>query len=64
MRPHFSTASAVLRNVGRVKCHNAVTTGTGTKYVLKLKFALRYLFSIQSSNHDATSVAKVSLFST
>ena len=45
---------------------NVVTTGngTGTKNVLKGNDALGFEFSIQSSVHGATTVAKVSLFST
>ena len=45
---------------------NAVTTGngTGTKNVLKWNRTLRFEFSIQSSVYGATTVAKVSLFST
>ena len=45
---------------------NVVTTGngTGTKNVLKWKRALRFEFSIQSSVYGATTIAKVSLFST
>ena len=45
---------------------NVVTTGngTGTKIVLKLNRALGFEFSIQSSVYGATTVAKVSLFST
>ena len=43
-----------------------VTTGngTGTKNVLKWNRALGFEFSIQSSVYGATTVAKVSLFST
>ena len=54
---HFLYVSAVL---------NAVTTGnsTGTKNVLKWNRALGFEFSIQSSVYGATTVAKVSLFST
>ena len=57
-----------------VNCHflympavlNVVTTGkgTGTKIVLKWNRALGFEFSIQSSVYSATTVAKVSLFST
>ena len=45
---------------------NVVTTGngTGTKNVLKLNRAFGFEFSIQSSVYGATTVAKVSLFST
>ena len=45
---------------------NVVTTGngTGTKNVLKFNNALGVEFSIQSSVYGATTVAKVSLFST
>ena len=45
---------------------NVVTTGNGkgTKNVLKWNRALGYQFSIQSSVYGATTVAKVSLFST
>ena len=45
---------------------NVVTTGNGmgTKNVLKWNRALRFEFSIQSSVYGATTVAKVSLFST
>ena len=45
---------------------NVVTTGngTGTKNVLKWNRALEFEFSIQSSVYGATTVAKVSLFST
>ena len=44
---------------------NVVTTGngTGTKNVLKSNCSLGFEFSIQSSVHGATTVAKVSLFS-
>ena len=54
---HFSYMPAVL---------NVVTTGngTGTKNVLKWNRALGFEFSIQSSVYGATTVAKVSLFST
>ena len=54
---HFLYVTAVL---------NVVTTGnyTGTKNVLKWNRALRFEFSIQSSVYGATTVAKVSLFST
>ena len=43
-----------------------VTTGngTGTKNVLKWNRALRFEFSIQCSVYGATTVMKVSLFST
>ena len=57
-----------------VHCHflyvptvlNIVTTGngTGTKNVFKWNRALGFEFSIQSSVYGATTVAKVSLFST
>ena len=45
---------------------NVVTTGngTGTHYVLKRNRALGFEFSIQSSVYGATTVVKVSLFST
>ena len=45
---------------------NIVTTGNGmgTKNVLKWNRALGFEFSIQSSVYGATTVAKVSLFST
>ena len=45
---------------------NVVTTGngTGTKNVLKWNRALGFEFCIQSSVYSATTVAKVSLFST
>ena len=45
---------------------DVVTNGndTGTKNVLKLNRALGFEFSIQSSVYGATTVAKVSLFST
>ena len=45
---------------------NVVTTGngTGTKNDLKWNRALKFEFSIQSSVYAATTVAKVSLFST
>ena len=45
---------------------NVVTTGNGTdtKNVLKWNCALGFEFSIQSSVYGATTVAKVSLFST
>ena len=54
---HFLYVPAVL---------NVVTTGndTGTKNVLKWNCALGFEFSIQSSVYGATTVAKVSLFST
>ena len=54
---HFLYVPAVL---------NVVTTGngTGTKTILKWNRALRFEFSIQSSVYGATTVAKVSLFST
>ena len=38
--------------------------GTGTKNVLKWYFVLGFEFSIQSSVYGATTIAKVSLFST
>ena len=64
-----------IRNVGGVRSPpffirasvlNVVTTGngTGTKNVLKWNCALEFEFSIQSSVYGATTVAKVSLFST
>ena len=64
-----------IRNVGgvrslpffiRASSLNVVTTrnGTGTKNVLKWNRALGFEFSIQSSVYGATTVAKVSLFST
>ena len=45
---------------------NVVTTGNGagTKNVLKWNRALGFVFSIQPSVYGATTVAKVSLFST
>ena len=45
---------------------NIVTNGngTGTKNVLKWNHALGFEFTIQSSVYGATTVAKVSLFST
>ena len=54
---HFLYVPAVL---------NVVTTGngTGTKNVLKWNRMLGFEFSIQSSVYGATTVAKVSLFST
>ena len=54
---HFLYVSPVL---------NVVTTGngTGTKLVLKCNRALGFEFSIQSSVYGATTVAKISLFST
>ena len=54
---HFLYVQAVL---------NVVTTGngTGTKNVLKWNRLLGFEFSIQSSVYGATTVAKVSLFST
>ena len=63
------------RNVGgirpqsffkRARVLNLVTTGnsTGTKNVLKWNLALGFQFSIQSSVYGATTVAKLSLFST
>ena len=54
---HFLYVPAVL---------NVVTTGNsmGTKNVLKWNSALGFEFSIQSSVYSATTVAKVSLFST
>ena len=53
---HFLYVPAVLN----------VTTGngTGTKNVLKWNRALEFEFNIQSSVYGATTVAKVSLFST
>ena len=60
--PFFIRASSL--NVPAVL--NVVTTGngTGTKKVLKWNRALGFEFSIQSSVYGATTVAKVSLFST
>ena len=54
---HFLYVPAVL---------NIVTTGngTGTKNVLKRNRTLGFDFSIQSSVYGATTVAKVSIFST
>ena len=54
---HFLYVPAVL---------NIVTSGngTGTKNVLKWNRALGFEFSFQSSVYGATTVAKVSLFST
>ena len=54
---HFLYVSAVL---------NVVTTGngTGTNNVLKWIRALGFEFSIQSTVYSATTVAKLSLFST
>ena len=54
---HFLYVPAVL---------NVVTIGNGmsTKNVLKWNHALEFEFSIQSSVYGATTVAKVSLFST
>ena len=54
---HFLYKPAVL---------NVVTNGngTGTNNVLKLNRTLGFEFSIQSSVYGATTVAKVSLFST
>ena len=54
---HFLYVPAIL---------NVVTTGngTGTKNVLKWNRALGFEFSFQSSVYGATTVAKVSLFST
>ena len=45
---------------------NVVTTGngTGTKYVFKWNRTLEVEFSIKSSVYGATTVVKVSLFST
>ena len=45
---------------------NAVTTGNsaGTKDVLKWNHVLGFEFSIQSSVYGATTVARISLFST
>ena len=64
-----------IRNVGGVSplpflyvpaALNVVTKGncTGTKNVLKWNLALGFEFSILSSVYSATTVAKVSLFST
>ena len=54
---HFLSAPAVL---------NVLTNGNGmgTKSVLKWNRALGFEFGIQSSVYGATTVAKVSLFST
>ena len=52
---HFLYVPAVL---------NVVTNGNGTKNVLKWNRALGFEFSIQSFVYGATTVAKVSLFST
>ena len=54
---HFLYVPAVL---------NVVTTGngTGTKNILKWNRVLGFEFSIHSSVYGATTVAKVSLFST
>ena len=54
---HFLNVPAVL---------NVVTNGngTGTKNVLKWNRALEFEFIIQCSIYSATTVAKVSLFST
>ena len=68
-------AHATYTNVGRVRPQpffyvpagsNVVTNGngTGTKNVLIWNRALGVEFSIQSSVYGATTVAKVSLFST
>ena len=56
-RSHFLYVPAV---------SNVVTNGngTGTKNVLKWNRALGFEFSIQSSVYGATTVVKVSLFST
>ena len=72
---HISSAChAYIMWAELVHCHflyvpaisNVVTTGngTGTKNVLKWNRALGFEFSIQSSVYGATTVAKVSLFST
>ena len=63
-----------IRNVGGVRplpffiraSSNVVTigNGTGTKNVLKWNRVFGFEFSIQSSVYGATTVAKVSLFST
>ena len=69
-------AHAMQCNVGGVRSQpfflyvpavsNVVTTrnGMGTKNVLKWNRALRFVFSILSSVYGATTVTKVSLFST
>ena len=65
MCQHFSSTCLVLRNVGMVKCQaikNIVTTGNEQQNVLNC--ALWLLFSIQSSDYGATTVPKVSLYST
>ena len=54
---HFLYVPAVLNEV-------TIGNGTGTKNVLKWNRALGFEFSIQSSVYGATTVAKVSLFST
>ena len=54
---HFLYVPAVLNVV-------AIGNGTGTKNVLKWNHVLWFEFSIQSSVYSATTVAKVSLFST
>ena len=69
-----SACHAYVMWVELVHCHflyvpavlNVVTTGngTGTKNVLKWNRSLGFEFSIQSSVYGATTVAKVSLFST
>ena len=72
---HISSAChAYVRWAELGRCHflcvpavsNVVTNGngTGTKNVLKWNRALGFEFSIQSSVYGATTVAKVSLFST
>ena len=54
---HFLYVLAVLNVV-------TIANGTGTKNVLKRKRALGFEFGFQSSVDGATTVAKVSLFST
>ena len=64
-----------IRNVGEVRplpffyvpaVLNVLTNGNGTntKKIFKWNRALRFEFSIQSSVYGATTVAKISLFST
>ena len=73
--PNSSAFHAYVMWVELGHCHflyvpavsNVVVTngnGTGTKNVLKWSHALGFEFSIQSSVYGATTVAKVSLFST
>ena len=61
-------AHAMLHNVGGVRTQpffiRVSRNSTGTKNVLKCNRALRFVFSVQSTVHGATTVAKVSLFST